>query len=503
MKNNKVIKSVTLLTALSLFSKLLGFLRDILMASNYGTSYQADAYNMAITIPNIVFGIVGVGITTTFIPIFSEILMKKNKEYMFNFANNIMTLVSVLTIFLGIVSFTFSDQIVKIIAPNFTGERYLLTVTLTKVSIINIFFMGIVAGFNAILQTLDDFRATAYMSIIINIPIIIYLLLGNTFGVIGLTIITVLGNALQIAIQIPYLIKYKYKFKLNFNIKNEYIGKIIKLLIPVIIGSGVAQINDVVDKMLGSYLPTGSITALNLAQRLNSIIHTVFITAIVTVIFPIMASYVNDNLEKFKGLISKSIIIITIVMLPAILLIIILNKEIITMIFERGEFDANSVSMTATALMFYSIGTIFYGFRDVLSRAFYSLQDSIIPMKNGIIGVLTNIISNIILIKILGIGGLALGTTISAIVTTVLMLKDMRKKVGKFINKEFYKNLIKVIFSSTIMVVELVIFLDVGISNLFILCPIAILTYLVLIYILKVKEVFFIKEIILEKLRKK
>lgn len=495
MGKNKIVKSATLLTILNLLSKVLGFIRDILIASNYGTTYKTDAYNMAITIPNIVFGIIGIGITTTFIPIFSDILKKQSKEKMFEFANNIMTIVSIISMFLGIIAFIFSEQLVKIIAPNFTGEIYSLTVTLTQISVVNIVFMSLVAGFNAILQTLDDFRATAYMSILINIPIIIYILFVNNLSIIGLTIITVLGNSLQLLIQIPYLYKYGYKYKININLKEKKLYDIVKLLIPVIIGTGVAQINDIVDKMLGSYLPIGSISSLNLAQRINSIIHSVFIATIITIVYPRMSKYINENINEFKKIISKTIIYILIIIVPTVLIMIILSKEIISIVFERGQFDSRSVNMTSTALIFYSVGTIFYGIRDVLNRAFYSLQDTKSPMKNSIIGVFCNSISNILLVKILGIGGLALGTSISAIVTSLLLINNMEKKIGKTFNKQFYDSIFKIVLISSIIGLELLIMKYLGINNLIILLTVSMITYLLLILILNIDEISELKQL--------
>lgn len=452
MRKSSAIKSTSAIMLLMIVSKITGFLRDVLIASAFGTTYQTDAYNMALIIPSFIFSVFGAAISTTFIPILSDIYKNKGKKEMYSFSNNVMTILMIITFVLCILGICLSPILVKILAPNFTGKTYELTVILSRIAMINLIFMSLNSGFTAILQTLEDFVGPALIGIVLNIPIIIYVLMGNDFGIYGLIGATVIGNGLQILVQVPWLIKHSYKYKVKFNINDKRLKKLLYLVIPVVIGTGVNQINSLIDKMLGSGLPEGSISALNFSSKVNGLVYSIFASAVVTVVYPMLSKEgTNHDKNKFKNYISKSISNIFLIIVPATIGMIILNKPIIEFIFMRGAFNTESVDMTAYALMFLSIGVVFYGTRDVFNRAFYSLQDTKTPMINGVLGVLINIILNLILVKYMGIGGLALATSISAAVTSILLHISLNKKIGSVINKKARWDIVKIIMSSIIM----------------------------------------------------
>ena len=221
MSRTKLARAATIIMIFTLISKVIGFLRDSLVASTFGATYVTDAYNMAISIPEILFAIVSLAITTTFIPILSESLEQQGKKSMFKFSNNIMNILVLTSLVLTVLGWIFSPQLVAVIAPKFTGKTYTLTVLLVKISILNIGFMTINACFNAVLQTLDDFTSPALVGIIMNLPIIIYILLGAKGGVLGLTIANVIGNGFKILVQVPWLIKNGYRYNFFIDIKDR------------------------------------------------------------------------------------------------------------------------------------------------------------------------------------------------------------------------------------------------------------------------------------------
>ena len=496
MEKNKVVKSASIVIIITVLSKLVGFLRDTLIARSFGTTFQTDAYNMAITVPNIMFGIFGLAITTTFIPILNETYRNKGKEDMFNFANNIMNILFSLSILLCAFGWLFAPTLVRLIAPKFTGETYDLTVALTRISVINVLFMSMNSGYIALLQTLEDFTAPALVGFMLNLPIIGYILMGNP-SIKGLMIATVTGGALQVVIQLPWLIKHKYRYKFFIDFKDKRIKKMLALILPIVIGASVNQINALVDKTIGSGLPEGSISALNFAAKVNALVYSIFGAAIVTVMYPTFASEANGgNIKKFKMYISKSINNINLIMIPATVGIIVLSTPVVKFVFERGAFDESSVKMTATALTFYSLGVIFYGMRDILNRAFYSLQDTKTPMINGVIGMSINIVLNLVLVQFMGIGGLALSTSISAFVCAMLLMHSLRKKLGNFNGKMILSSSIKIIISSLAMggVAKLsygFFSLRLGeVSSLFTTIIISAIVYVIMITLLRVKEFF-------------
>ncbi|MHC6180703.1 murein biosynthesis integral membrane protein MurJ [Clostridium sp. JNZ X4-2] len=430
MKSNKLVKAAGVVMVISMISRVMGFVRDALIVSVFGASVSSDSYTMSLTIPNLMFNLFGLAITTTFIPILSECYSKNGREEMFKFANYIMNILMIISLFLCVLGWIFTKDIVNVIA-NFTGERYNLTVFLTKISMINILFLSLNSGYTAILQTLDDFTAPALVGIIMNIPIILYILTGTHYGIIGLTAATMIGNGLQIVIQIPWLIKNKYKYSFKIDFKDSRIKKMLSLIAPVIIGTGVNQVNEVVQKRMAGSLAIGSIVALDYANKLNMLVYFTFASAIVTVIFPSLSRDGSvKNFDNFKAHISSAVNNINIIVIPAVIGLLILRVPIISALFMHGAFNKSAVDMTAEALFFLVSGLVFWGIRDVFNRSFYALQDTTTPMINGAIGVGVNIVMSIVLVKKMGIGGLTLATTISAFVSCVLLVKDLRKKVG-------------------------------------------------------------------------
>lgn len=513
MKKNKLAKAAGIVMIVSMISRVIGFFRDALIASAFGATYKTDAYLMSLTIPNLMFNLFGLAIATTFIPILSESYSKDGKKEMFSFANSIMNILMILALVLCALGWMFTDDIVKVIATKFTGQTYDLTVFLTRISMINILFLSLNSGYTAVLQTLDEFTVPALVGIIMNIPIILYILIGNSHGVVGLTIATMVGNGLQILVQLPWLIKndYRYSFKINF--KDSKIKKMLMLIAPVIIGTGVNQINEVVQKNMASGLPEGSIAALDYANKLNMLVYFTFAAAIVTVIYPSLSRAGNlENYDEFKQHISNAVNNINLIVIPAALGLLILRVPIISVLFMHGAFDARGVEMTSTALLYLVSGMIFWGIRDVFNRAFYAIQDTTTPMINGAVGVGVNIIMSIILVKKMGIGGLTLATTISAFVSCVLLAKDLRKRIGNVNGVDMFKCGAKIMIAAGVMGI-CIFFIDsylsqtlVGMKGQIVIILISMIVgiaiYTFMLLILKVKEFTAILSLVKSKVGK-
>lgn len=225
-----------------------------------------------------------------------------------------------------------------------------------------------------------------------------------------------------------------------------------RIAIPVIIGVSVNQINVLVDRSLASGLAVGGISALTYANRLNGFVQGLFVMSISTVMYPMISKMAAKN--DIKGLetsIIEAINSISILVIPATIGAMVFNKPIVKLLFGRGAFDPTALSMTSNALFFYSIGMIGFGLREILARGFYSLKDSKTPMINGVIAVSTNIVLNIILSKFLGIGGLALATSISAILSSTLLTLALRKKLNGFSFRKILLSWIKILMASLTM----------------------------------------------------
>lgn len=500
-----------------LISKTTGFFRDIILAKTFGAGKITDAYLTALNIPVVLFDGISAALGTTFIPIYFKIKSSKGQDEVNKFTSNILNIVIIISLVFVSLGIIFAPYIVKIFAVGFKGDVFDLTVNYSKILILSIIFIAI----NGLISSYLVASGNVYISGAITIPFNILVIIAIIFASITESYTMVYGTLIayiaQLLFQLPLLIKKGYKHRLIVNIKDENIRQILFLIIPVFLGSYINQINAVVNRTLSSTLDSGSITALNYANKLNMFAVGVIAVAISTIMYPILSKLASEGNKKlFKINLSKSINMIIIIMLPIMVIMTTFSTEIVKVLFEEGAFNSHDTYLTSTALFFYSTGILAYGLKELLSKSFYSLQDTKTPVRNATISVVINIVFSIILVDTMGIGGLALSSSISATVTTVLLLISLRKKIGKIGFSYILKTFIKVTIASIIMYIIMKvtynsIFIygsrfDLG-SRKFIAfnCVVSVIlgmvTYLILVLILKVKEVKEIFDTILFKLK--
>lgn len=501
-KSNKVAKSTLIIIIFTLGSKFLGFIREALIASKFGSGMETDTYFVALTATSLVTGFLTEAITITFIPILSEVEITEGKDGKIDHINNMINMIFLISIGLVIVAWFTTPMIIKLIAKGFEGEQFDLTVKLTKIGLPMILFSGIIGALTGYLQSEQKFTSSSAVGIPFNFIYIFFLLfLSSIFGIKGLMITSVVAVASKVFIQIPESRSSGYRYRFKFDLKDKYITKMIKLSLPVLIGVAINDLNAIVDRTLASSLISGSISALNYANMLNRLILGVFISAITTAIFPLLSKESNsDNIPGLKNIMSYGINLILLITIPAAVGLIILAIPIIQVAFERGEFDSIATLMTSQALIFYSIGLVAMALRILLTRVYYSLQDTKTPMINGVISVMFNIVLNIILVKYMAHSGLALATSISTTISTLLLLYGLKKKIGSLGTKVYIVTLLKTGLASGIMgVVAYLIYHGIyellGVSKLYNLVSllvavgVGVIVYLVLCYIFKVAEV--------------
>ena len=433
-------------------SKVIGFGREITLAYFFGASSVSDAYLISLTIPMVIFSFVGVAVKTTYIPLFSEIINNDGVSAGNSFTDNVICCLMAICTLIVLVVLGFTTQIVKLFASGFAGDTLLIAVQLTKFTIVAIYFTGINYIYEAFLQVNRNFIVPGLIGIPLNIIVIISIVLASKGNFKLLAVGQVAAVFSQMLLLSIFMYKNGYRFKLAINIKDKYILKMMVLSLPVMIGTSDNQINKLVDRTLASNILEGGISALVYANKLNLFIHGTFSLAIATVLFPQISKMASDNnIEGLKSNLSKSIIGIIVLVLPVTVGTVIFSTPIVDLLFGRGAFGTDAVVLTANVLVFYSIGMVGYGMREVLSGAFYSMQDTKTPMINAVIGMVLNVILNVILSKYLGICGLALATSISALVTTGLLFIGLRRKIGLFGDNQFAKSVVKISTASICM----------------------------------------------------
>lgn len=494
---------------LTIGSKFLGFFRDITLSYFYGASNVSDAFLVSQLIPMSLLEFVGLGLLAGYIPIYNTIETKYGTEKSNLFTNKIISLVLLMSTGLVLLGLIFTENIVKIFALGFQGETLELAVSFTRISIFGIYFITLGYVFRGFLQVKNKFiipTLTGYpLNVVMMISITFSFWTSNIFLAVG----SLLAIFSQLFILIPFSYKEGFRFKFVMDFKDEYIKQLFRLAVPMMIGISVNQFNTVVDRTLASQIIEGGISALNYASRLNFFVHGIFVLSITTVMYPMISKMVvNSDMKGLRRTLSEAIGVISILVIPVTIGAIIFSDYIIALLFGRGAFSHDAILMTSKTLAFYSVGMIGFGLREVLSRAFYSLKDTKTPMINASIGMILNVILNVILSKYLGIGGLALATSISALFTTALLFVSLRKKIGAFGMKQISISFLKILFASLTMGLlaklsfnYLISSLSQNLSLLIAIC-IGAVSYFVIIYFMKVEDVDVIVGLIKKKLGK-
>ena len=501
-------RTAIILMILSIAMKILGFFREIMLSYAYGASYISDAYLISLTIPGTIFAFIGAGIITGFIPMYNRIEKEEGLEAADNFTSYLINLVLVGCSAIILLILFSAEFFVKLFASGFQGKVLELAVIFTKVTSVEVLFIGAIFVLTGYLNIKNKFIVPTLVSIPFNICIIASILLSTKFGLVLLPLGSVLATVFQLAFLGVFIVKYGFKYKLILDMKNEKLKQMLFLSIPVIVGVSVNQINVLIDRTIASQITIGGISALNYSSRLSGFVEGIFISSIVTVLYPRISKLAAvNNIFEFKRTILESIKIINLLVLPITLGIMIFSEEIIIFLFGRGAFDQTAIILTSSALFYYSIGIIGFGLREILARAFYSLQDTRTPMVNASIGFFLNIALNIILSKYIGIGGLALATSISAIITAFMMFISLRKKIGPVGMRKVSISFFKILFASMLMGMLAKIsfeYLTIAFSqnhSLLIAIGMGGFSYFAIIYFMKIEEIDIIVEAIKKRSR--
>lgn len=489
-------KTALLIMTITMLSKILGFARDVILSYFYGASSITDAYLISITIPSVIFGFVGVGISTGYIPMYSKVENLEGEERANRYTSDLINILMILCTAMLVMGIVFTAPLVKVFAAGFSGETLELAVKFTRIGLTGMYFTGLVAIFNGFLQLKGNYIIPALVGFPLNTVTILATIISSRGNPVIMAIGTVMATASQLFLIWPFIRKAGYRHKAVFNLKDQYIKDMVVIALPVIAGVSVDQINILVDRTIASTIAVGGISALNYANRLNSFVQGIFVLSIVTVLYPMISRMAADkNMDGLKKSVAEAINAINILVIPATAGMMVLAEPIIKLLFGRGKFDEDAVAMTSVALFYYAIGMLGFGLREVLSRAFYSLQDTKTPAINAAIAVVINIVLNIILSRYMGIGGLALATSISAIVCTLLLFISLRKKIGPFGFKDISVSFMKIILASIVMGVFARLSFDMlAVSRgqsigLFAAIGMGAIVYCVLIYFLKIEEI--------------
>ena len=449
-----LIKSTGTFSFFTIISRLLGYMRDILIAVFLGAGPLADAFFVAFRIPNTFRRLFSEGtFNAAFVPSYSSINNKKKSE---NFANNIFSL-----LILGLLSLVFLIEIfmpifVFLIAPGFEGDnsKMELAITLTRITFPFLLFVSLASFLSAILNSHNKFAAASAAPIILNIFLISVLIFGK---ILGDQLVYLLSYAVTISgitqfIFLYFFVKKNYKPHFKFSVKiDEKIKLFFKKLLPSIFSSGVTQINILIGTIIASF-QASAVSYLYYADRIYQINLAIAGIAIGTVILPQLSKHVqNKKKEKIELIQNKALELSLFLSLPAAIALLIASEEIISSLFGYGSFDKESVKNSAQALFYFGLGLPAFSLIKVFSAFFFARHDTKVPFYVSLISVLLNIFISIVFFKEIGFLIIPMATTISSWFNAISLFVILKNKRLFNFNLIFIKRFFRILIASLVM----------------------------------------------------
>ncbi len=457
-ENIRVTRAAGIIGFFTFLSRVLGLARDMLIANFFGSGMSADAFFVAFRIPNLLRRLFAEGsFSVSFVPVFTGYLQGKTRNEAFVLARVVLTFLCLILAAVAVLGVIFAPFIVKVIAWGFgdVGEKYELTVLLTRVMFPYIFLVSLLALFMGILNSLDHFSAPALAPVFLNLAMIgamVFLVPHMKTATLGLALGVLGGGILQVALQIPFMIRKGLGFLPIWDFRHPGLKKIGLLMLPAIFGSAIYQINNLVITLLASFLKEGSISYLYYADRLVQFPLGIFAIAISTAVLPSLSrEAAQGNMEELKDTLCHALRLTMFITMPAMAGLIVLREPIIRLLFQRGEFDHFSTIMTARALLYYSLGLLAFSGLRVFVSAFYSLQDTKTPVKVAFIAIIANIAFALVLMGPLEHGGLALALSLASTFQLLLLVLLLRRRLGGLGGMDVIKSTARSALSSVVM----------------------------------------------------
>lgn len=453
MSGKTIAKATSVILIFSILSRLLGFVREQVIAAKYGTSIYTDAYVVSLILPNLIYVVIGGAIATTFIPVFTDTSIQKGEKEASLLASLVINLSMAAVLFISLLGILASPWLVSLIAPGFNSQARSLSVELTRIMFPSALFLTLSALAGALLNARKKFAAPAFAPIVFSLSIILSVwYLVPYFGIYGLALGTLLGTVLQFLVQAPFLRRLNLRYQLKLQFSHPGVKKILILMVPALIGTSVNQLYVIIDKILASTLVTGSISALNYANKLTFLPYNLFALAISTVIYPFLSEYAaKKDFAKLGEYAASGISMMWLFTIPASVGLFVLADPLVKLLFERGAFDQTSTAMTVLALKLYLLGLFAQGATQILNRTYFSMQDTKTPVKISLFTVFLNFIFSLILIRYLKHGGLALGTSLAAISNFILVYVSIKRRIDTLPSRNLWEAGGKIALSSAIM----------------------------------------------------
>lgn len=412
-------------------SRLLGLVRNIVVAQQFGTGREYEAFVAALTVPDLVFQVLAGGaVGSAFIPVFKDYFARDDDGGAWHLTSQLMTLALLVTIPVSIVLALLARPLTELVVPGWDAESKDLTATLMRIMLVSPAIFAVSGFATSVLNSFQRFALAALAPIMYNASIIVGAILFRHLGIEGVAIGVAVGSGLHLLIQVPGLLAVGMRYRPGIDLRSPGLREVIRLMGPRMIGLGVIQVNQLVNVVLASYLLIGSLGYLNVAW-LMMMTPLVLAMGVSTAVFPTLAEEsARDANEAVRDVFVLSLRTILFLTIPMAVGLVTLGEPLIRLLFERGEFTAESTRFTHFALTFYAIGLAGHATVEIVDRVFYALHDTWTPVLAASLAFIINLAGGLTLMWTpLNYGGLALAGSIAALAEAALLLWLVRRRV--------------------------------------------------------------------------
>ena len=450
-------KSVFIFTVGMIITKLSSFLLNIALSYKYGTTFRSDAVIISMNIPIVFFGGIVAAIALCFVPIFKD--EENNHGDKNKLTSLYINVFSTLVILVCFLIFIFPKQIISVFANGMSEEGIDVSAKITRyVAIASIFVCatGILQGY---LQAVRKFALVSIAALPVNILVALSIIISNESSItycIGIGLI--IAYYFQFVVFLVSAIKSGFKYSQTLHIKDERIKILLKMILPVLLGTLLYDLNSIIDKNFASFLSDGNISVLDYSYKIAGAAQGILAYPITTVIYTQLSDYsskkdidgVNMTIELgFKGLSS--------IMIPVLAGMLCSSSFIVSILFERGAFNSSAVKATTDCLIMYLIGMFAISYRALFEKAFYSLKYTKIVLLNTIVTVISNVLFDFLLYRRFGSEGLAFATSASLIISCLFLFIQLKRQTGLKFSSSTMKSFAKILLSTAIMCIGLII----------------------------------------------
>ncbi|MBA2758790.1 MAG: murein biosynthesis integral membrane protein MurJ [Chloroflexia bacterium] len=421
-------------------SRILGLVREQVLASQFGTSREMDAYVSAFRIPDLLFLVVIAGsFGAAFIPVFGDFVTRGDRKRASELASAVLTWAGIAVVAVSLIAFVLARPLMAVVAPGFDSETTGLSVDLMRILLLSPIFLGTGIAFKGILESQQQFTLPALAPLIYNAAIIVGAIwFAPTYGIHAVGWAVIVGALGHLLVQVPGIIRSDLTFRPSLSRQVDGLREVARLLGPRIIGLAAFQFNFIAINAFASTTSAERVSALNYAWQLLMLPHGVIALSISTVIFPTLAAlYGQGKDEDFRRTLDRALRPLLFLSIPAGVGLLMLREPLVAFIYQRGSFGSRSTELVATPLAWFAIGLLGYALTEILSRVFYATRDTKTPVITGVITMILNLLLCTLLIGSLSHGGLAIALSATTGAEAVILWLFLRQRTGGVVSVGF------------------------------------------------------------------